>query len=89
VEPEGVSERERRENAIRKGKAAYWAGVPLEDNPMIASDSRHAWREAWKAEKELAEAGKAGLKRVVEEGAQWPEHGYYLDLDVDWDEEDG
>lgn len=46
-----MSERDKLDNARRKGKGAYWAGVPLSDNPMKARDSRMAWEDAWKSEK--------------------------------------
>lgn len=46
-----MSEREKLENARRKGRRAAQDGYSLNDNPMRAMDSRYAWMEAYKAEK--------------------------------------
>ncbi len=45
-----MSETDKQNNASRKGRDAYWAGVPLKDNPMMARDSRMCWERAWLAE---------------------------------------
>ncbi len=45
-----MSDRDRRDNARRKGKAAYWKGTPIDDNPFNASDTRRAWKEGYEHE---------------------------------------
>jgi len=49
-----MSEREKLDNARRKGKKAFWEGVPWEQNPMRAADSRQYWYDAWKEEERRA-----------------------------------
>lgn len=51
-----MSERDKDNNARRKGRLAYHEGKKLEDNPMRAMDSRYVWRCAYLEEKEICEA---------------------------------
>jgi len=57
-----MSERDKIENARRKGKKAYWDGVKIEQNPMRATDSWMIWREGWLHEQREHEASKANLE---------------------------
>jgi len=50
-----MSEREKLDNAYRKGRRAFYEGVPLEANPMRATDSRMYWEDAWLAAKKASE----------------------------------
>jgi hypothetical protein len=45
-----MSDRCSRDNARRKGKDAYWKGIPIADNPMNAAQSRRAWEEGYTKE---------------------------------------
>uniref|UniRef100_A0A6M3KMS6 Uncharacterized protein n=1 Tax=viral metagenome TaxID=1070528 RepID=A0A6M3KMS6_9ZZZZ len=45
-----MSDRARRVNARRKGKAAYWKSTPIADNPYAANDTRRAWKEGYEHE---------------------------------------
>lgn len=51
-----MSFREMIDNARRKGKKAYWDGVPLSQNPMRGADSKRFWEIGWRAEKKEDEA---------------------------------
>jgi len=62
-----MSEREVAENAARKGRKAYYAGMTLKDNPMRASYSRMVWRDAFIAEKMEDEARTCNLERLKKE----------------------
>ena len=48
-----MSDRQRLENAKRKGKKAYWSGIPLYGCPLRARDSILAWERAWSEERAL------------------------------------
>jgi hypothetical protein len=63
-----VSERETLDKATRRGRKAYWAGVPLEDNPMRGAASRYYWEQAWLEEQREDEARCAALERAGEKG---------------------
>jgi ribosome modulation factor len=45
-----MSERDKLDNAKRKGKSAFWAGAPRNANPMRARDSRLYWEWGWDEE---------------------------------------
>lgn len=50
-----MSEKDKTENARRKGRRAFYDGVAREDNPMTARDSCLAWDDAWIQAKEASE----------------------------------
>ena len=58
-----MSERDKLENARKKGRRAYLAGVPVADNPMTAPDSRLEWERAWRQEKEIMNCRSKTLKK--------------------------
>ena len=58
-----MSEREVIENAKRKGRRAYWQGIPLEANPMRSLFSKHAWAEAWKKERDEMEGRRLAREK--------------------------
>jgi hypothetical protein len=60
-----MSEKDKRNNARRKGKYAFWEGQPLAANPMKAPDSRLAWEEGWRAEQKWSENRSRDLARQV------------------------
>ena len=45
-----MSDRDRTDNAYRKGKRAFWGDIPLSANPMRARDSQHFWELGWRDE---------------------------------------
>ena len=50
-----MSEKDKRDNAARKGRKAFYEGVPRDQNPMRARDSIMAWDDAWVQAKEGSE----------------------------------
>lgn len=53
------AEKDKLDNARRKGRKAFYEGLKLTDNPMRAIDSRHAWADAW-------EQAEAASKRSLD-----------------------
>ena len=65
-----MSEREVIENAKRKGRRAYWQGIPLEANPMRSLLSKHAWAEAWKKERDEMDGRRLARENWSDERAE-------------------
>lgn len=67
-----MSERAKNENALRKGREAWRAGTPLEDNPMTARDSQLMWERGWKEEQEWSKTRAETLNRRLTDGSLDP-----------------
>ena len=46
-----MSEKDKHEAAVRRGRADFYRGVAYEDCPLRAGDSIMDWQKAWKKEK--------------------------------------
>lgn len=71
-----MSERNKLDNARRKGKTAARSKIPIEQNPMRAKDSRYYWEEAFREEME-----KINNISVFSPGQDRHPEKWYTDID--------